>query len=378
VIAQPWRHVYEIAKRISEAGHEVTILSDTAKGLPAREIIGGVSVTRIEKNGLFFDKEKLLEALNEKDIDIINWNGSDLWSVFHLWRLHKKLSNSVVWTLHSGRLSKRDLGNLRVTEIFALYQFWNNFINVLVPAFAVKRWTTLPQMKLATVLSERNRDDLRKIGFSRDIKVIRSGVETAVFNPSTTYEQEKRLELGFQESDQVVMYFGQESAFRGTDTLIEALPKILRKVPSSRLLMLIRDRSKKRIMHGNRRITRIRGILSQEEVIQYLSLADVIVLPFRFWPQVECPLTILEAMSMAKPVVTTNIGAIPEIVRDRENGVIVRPGSSQILADAVTMLLVNKELSFQLGKNARSCVQSHYTWELAVRDTLSAFKEAIE
>jgi glycosyltransferase involved in cell wall biosynthesis len=378
VIAQPWRHVHEIAKRMKEGGHEVTIFSDTGKGLPAWEIIGGVSVSRIEKDGWLFDREKLLEALNKKDIDVINWNGSDLWSAFHLWRLRKKLSNSVVWTLHSGRLSRGDLGNLKVTEISALYQFWNNFINVLVPDFAVKRWTTIPQMKLATVLSERNRNDLRKIGFSKDIKVIRSGVETAVFNPSTTYAQEKRLELGFQENDQIVAYFGQESAFRGTDTLIEALPKILTKVPSLRLLMLIRDRSPKRIIHGNSRITRIRGNLSQEEIVQYLSLADVIVLPFKFWPQVECPLTILEAMAMAKPVVTTNIGAIPEIVRDKENGVIVRPGSPQTLADAVTILLVNKELSFQLGKNARSCVQSHYTWELAVRDTMSAFKEAIE
>ena len=73
VVAQPWRHIYEIAKRMKSLGHEVEILTDLVHGLPRDESVKGVSVKRIRKGLFFFDFNELTDALNEADVDIVNW-----------------------------------------------------------------------------------------------------------------------------------------------------------------------------------------------------------------------------------------------------------------------------------------------------------------
>ena len=60
VIAQPWRHVYEIAFRLKKLGITVKILTDQVQDLPRNEDIGGIPVCRIKKRLMFFNFKELL------------------------------------------------------------------------------------------------------------------------------------------------------------------------------------------------------------------------------------------------------------------------------------------------------------------------------
>ncbi|MEH2416616.1 glycosyltransferase family 4 protein [Nostoc sp.] len=84
-----------------------------------------------------------------------------------------------------------------------------------------------------------------------------------------------------------------------------------------------------------------------------LTEADVFVLPSY---NEGLPLAMLEAMAWELPVIVTPVGGIPEIVTQSENGLIVNPGNTQQLSDAIKSLIENETLRLSLGEKARTSV----------------------
>lgn len=383
-VAQPWRHVIEISKRMKNQGNNVKILTDHREETNKEDEIDCVPIRRIRKRGFLFDIEELKESINEEDFDIVNWHGSDTWSSFHLWRLRKRIRTNIIWTLHSGPVSMGDFRNIDSREVIRLYKRWNTLLNATLPAYVIRKWVDIPQLKQIIVPSKRLSNRLETIGIAREkIDVIPSGVDTRLFKPSEDRQVEQlKQSLGFDRSDALIFYFGPLSTFRGIDTLIAAMPIIQNELPNARLVVLGRSQeisNKLRSRHSTRsRVTFVMGVLKQESVIQYLSLADVVVLPFKFWPQVECPLTVLESMAMEKPLITTEIGAIPEIICDGKSGILVSPKDPKEIADKVILLLQNESLGKAIGKEARRRVERFFDWKTVVQRTLTIFRQVAD
>ncbi len=96
--------------------------------------------------------------------------------------------------------------------------------------------------------------------------------------------------------------------------------------------------------------TIVTGKISPERMVDYLQLFDILVFPSLF--SEGCPLSMLEAMAMEKTIIGSRAGAIPEIIRDRENGLLVNPGAAEEIATALAELVENPALRQQLAKNA--------------------------
>jgi len=84
-----------------------------------------------------------------------------------------------------------------------------------------------------------------------------------------------------------------------------------------------------------------------------LSDADVFLLPSY---NEGLPMAVLEAMSWGLPVVTTPVGGIPELITNKETGLLVNPGNIPQLAEALESLITNESLRLELGKAARKRV----------------------
>ena len=107
------------------------------------------------------------------------------------------------------------------------------------------------------------------------------------------------------------------------------------------------------------------------DLFEFLRIADVFVLP----SHVEgLPISILEAMALGLPVISTRINAIPEAVTDGENGVLVEPKDAASLAAAINKLLDKPELREQYGAAGQSVVTDRFSEEavgkLALREYL--------
>lgn len=89
-------------------------------------------------------------------------------------------------------------------------------------------------------------------------------------------------------------------------------------------------------------------------------------------------LTMLEAMSMSKPMVVTNMGGMPEIIKDGINGFVVLVKDFEALAAKIWQLLENKKLNKRFGYTGRQMVDSQYTKEAVAKNTLSVYEKLLE
>jgi glycosyltransferase involved in cell wall biosynthesis len=116
----------------------------------------------------------------------------------------------------------------------------------------------------------------------------------------------------------------------------------------------------------------ITGFVSRAEVAEVLGSADVVVAPSI---REELGSSILEAMSMGRPVVASNVGGIPTIVADHETGLLVPARSAEAIAAAVSDLVENQDLAARLGAGAREFAVANFGVEAKIEKLLALYRD---
>jgi glycosyltransferase involved in cell wall biosynthesis len=114
------------------------------------------------------------------------------------------------------------------------------------------------------------------------------------------------------------------------------------------------------------------GPIYGEAKARLLSDADVFVLP-TYHPHEALPLAVIEAMMHGLAVITTRVGALPEIITHQVNGELVEPGNVAQLASAIEKLLTDPELRARYGRAARQKYEADLTaqrFEQRLKETL--------
>jgi glycosyltransferase involved in cell wall biosynthesis len=111
-----------------------------------------------------------------------------------------------------------------------------------------------------------------------------------------------------------------------------------------------------------------------EEIGPLLAAADAVLMPSR-WEGL--PLTLLEALARARPVVASAVGGIPEVIEDRVSGRLVPPGDVAALAEALEWLHRRADLAAALGREGAARVRERYTWERVVESFEEVYDEVL-
>jgi glycosyltransferase involved in cell wall biosynthesis len=122
------------------------------------------------------------------------------------------------------------------------------------------------------------------------------------------------------------------------------------------------------------------GSLSQCAVLEKLQAADIFVLGSTTDAQGATdvfPTVILEAMASARPVVSTRLAGIPELVVDGETGILAPPGDSTALAHALEQLLRDPELRLRFGHAGRTRIEQHFQIEHTVLPLMEMLENAV-
>jgi len=90
------------------------------------------------------------------------------------------------------------------------------------------------------------------------------------------------------------------------------------------------------------------------------------------------PIRVLEAMSCGTPVVASTVCAIPEVIENGVNGILVRPGSVEELSESICLLLGNPELRNRMGNNARQTILEKFSWTVNASKTLNVYQQITE
>ena len=115
------------------------------------------------------------------------------------------------------------------------------------------------------------------------------------------------------------------------------------------------------------------GWVGPDDAQALLASASVFVLPSY---NEGLPVAVLEAMAAGVPVVTTRVGAIPDLGIDGEAGFIIEPGAIDDLADRLARLVADPTLRSQFGSAGRRRVESEFTIESTARRLAALYREA--
>jgi len=85
------------------------------------------------------------------------------------------------------------------------------------------------------------------------------------------------------------------------------------------------------------------------------------------------PMSVIEGMAMGMPIISTKVGAIPEMVKDGYNGILVEPGDLQGLADAMITLCMNNTLAEDMGRRSYEIAKSNYSFDTHFRNLSAAY-----
>lgn len=401
IYLQPWRYVYEISRRIAAHGILVTVISDKDSTQPETEEIEKIKVSRIGHPLLmtFFRKAELVKAMLKNEPDIVVWHGTPL-GAFYLNRL-RAVKKPIVWIIDSDLGSLRVLNRVSIRELFDLQNssLWIQMLTALLPRYVIKGVANSALISRIVVPTNYLRTCLRKIGVDASkITVVPSTLEKANDLKIPTSSQsvsQLKDDIGFKADDFIVTYFGSPSTLRGTDTVVRSVPQALGKLGNIRLVILSRRKPAKpnaeheyfeqeemrlkkliRDLGVEKHVKIVPGMQNKSRLKQYLCASDIIALPFKIVFS-DPPLSVLEAMSLGKAVVTTNVGSLSDIVH-HDRGVLIEPSHPDALAQAVIYLAEHQEERLWLGQNAQRYAANLPDWDAVALKFAELMKEICE
>ena len=184
--------------------------------------------------------------------------------------------------------------------------------------------------------------------------------DTNILNPKNFNSDSVKAKLGL-EGKRVVMFLGTPRPHKGTTELFLAMEKI--NDPDTRLVIIGAEtsiQSQIQKMNHNKEKVIVLPQISFKELPDHLSAADILVIPQKDTTdtQGQIPAKLFDAMAMAKPIITTPISDIPEVMG--EHGYLVEPGNPDHLAETIKNIFANPKEAFVKGQNARKRCQEFY------------------
>lgn len=368
---QPWRYLHQVAQQLITQGHKVTVMTDgNGNRTQARhEEIGQVPVMRLKRitYSRWGNNLPLHTNIQELAPDVILWHVG-LSSFVHQ-SFESVFEVPIVGILTSPLYKRDELTRLGIKKMALGHQLSAvHALNTLLPNPYLRRRMAKSKLHSLVVQTQTTkRNLLQNELWHKPIQVISPGVDQIW---QQAHSNAERTQLGYKPSDKVILYFGSPAPLRGLHTLIEAFELARQQDNHLKLLILSRRHADELFEQETSLKTRlnrpeikahvniISGYLEAEQLVSHVAACDVVALPFELVPS-DAPLTVLEAQALGKPVVTTDIACLAELVAQGE-GYLAEPANAQSLANAL------QQASNRQNKGATSQAQAplfERTWQ---------------
>jgi glycosyltransferase involved in cell wall biosynthesis len=206
----------------------------------------------------------------------------------------------------------------------------------------------------------------------RKIQVIRNGVE--VGRVPRRADPRFRAALAGDAERPIVLTVARLDAQKGHAYLLAAAPDI----PDALFVFVGEGRERPALEAQARALgvaERVRFLGHRDDVPELLAACDVFVLPSRYE---GLPLSVLEAMAAARPVVATAIEGTDEIVRHGETGLLVPPAAPSALAQGIRTVLADQALATRMGQAGRARVCREFSTSRMIDEVTGVYDELLE
>jgi len=361
------RAVQKLAETQAGLGHEVRIITSTygAGGRPREERVGGVYVHKVKALKLHYpDLMVPLEIPRDvlRRADIVHIHSQNSYFNVRIAEEAKKVGVPVA---------------VHFMAVDALYDHPYPAVRMLGPLYA--KYVLKKALRLA---------DLKLVRSLRDYEILskRYGVKDAYFLPDGIdkgFIERKNMEKEFREKfgihDDIVLFVGRLHKLKGLDVLIKASSIMVRNHRDVRFVVIGPGDPAPYVLLAKRLRVEASflflGFVDEDTKIGALDASICLVLP-SISDYVEVyPMVISEAWARRKPIVASSVGGIPYRVKHMENGILVPPRNPEKLAEALLMLLEDKELAKRLGEKGFYEVK---TWSQVAEESIKLYETALK
>lgn len=213
----------------------------------------------------------------------------------------------------------------------------------------------------------------------RKSRVIPMGIDPQEFRKQNLDDLRSKFR-----SKYIILSVGRLIDIKGTIYLIKALPDVLSRHPDTVLLIAGDGPEKGRLCEaaydlGLEKNICFLGAINHDEIPKYFLLADVFILPsINVAYQTEAQgVVLLEAMASGCPVIGSNVGGIPDIITDGENGFLVPEKDYKVLAEKIIWILSDEELQEKFRKKGLSTIQESFTWDIISEQFSEVYSEIL-
>lgn len=214
--------------------------------------------------------------------------------------------------------------------------------------------------------------------FTTHARVIKNGVDTALFKPRNKRQIRTQLHLP---NKKIVLFVGWLVPRKGVTYLLEAIALVVHSYKNVLFLFIGDGPLKKSLVEkanslGIQEHVLFLGSQNQDTVALYHSAVDLFVLPSLYEGM---PNVVMEAFASGVPAVATDVSGTSELVQNNINGLLVRSEHVDQLATALLTLLENDRLLVAYGKAARRTIDTmKLTWDHSAENHIKLYKELLQ
>jgi glycosyltransferase involved in cell wall biosynthesis len=350
--------VYEISKRLAEKGHEVTIL--TTDLFAEKE-----KYTKEET----LDKIKILRFKNKYFLggygyspDAINWLKKNWkkYDIVHSHGYNRYLSEIALKVLYK-----------KIPLIFSPHGFIHtkkNYLFKIIHDLTIGRY--IRKANYCTALTKLDFKEYKRLGVKeRKILEIPNGVDFEEFSK----EDKKEISKIKKEYGKFILYVGRIHKSKGLQYVIEAIKDI-----DIKLLIVGKDSGYKKELEKISEGMKIRskivflGGIIDKKLIDFYKASEAFVL-FSEWEGFG--IVAIEAMAAGKPLIVSDRGSLPYLVKEGKQGFVVEFKNVQKLSNKIEEILTNKKLQEKMGKEGIK-TSKNYDWKKIVNKYEEVYKNA--
>lgn len=221
---------------------------------------------------------------------------------------------------------------------------------------------------LQFVVSEWTLGEARRLlGATSPLRLLRAGVDLSMFNPKVDGAQVRKM-YGIENAN-VIVCVGRLVPRKGQDTLINAMPELLRRHPDTRLLLVGTGPSARRLrrlaeLHGVSRAVHMTGEVESGLLPAHYAAGDIYASPIRtrkFGLEAEgLGVVFLEAAAMGLPLVVGRSGGTSEAIKDGVTGILVDGTEKSEVVEALDRLLGDAVLRNEMGDAGRRWMECNF------------------
>jgi len=334
-------HLLSLVENINREIYDPVVLSFTDGPMidQLKEMKISTYIIPTEKPFDFRVWKKVAKLLVKEKINLIHCHGSRAMS--NVFRPAKALKIPIVYTIHG----------------WSFHEDQHPFVKRL-RIMGEKFLTSRSDLNIA--VSESNMQTGKSYFPGFYATVINNGINEQKFNPSNKFN-DIRAELNISTGDVLLIFIARFTSHKQPLSLIKSFAKALKINPALQLLMVGDGDEKKKALEVVKQLKiedAIHFLPFRQDVPSLLAAADIFVLP-SLWEGL--PIGLLEAMSMGKAIIATNVDGTKEIIENDFNGLLIETNNLvDNLTKAIVHLSADKSLRKRLAENAMQTVTDNF------------------